>query len=116
MAKTTAEIIKDQLGVATRFVDDPEVTQVGTSDVMIAKPNNRRVGLVIQNLSANEIYVRPNYAASTTTGIKLLAGGSISFNFRDDFVMPTFEWHAISNSGSTIDIYVLSVEVDVNID
>ncbi|MAH48062.1 hypothetical protein CMI37_19725 [Candidatus Pacearchaeota archaeon] len=91
-------------------VEDPTTNlSIGTSDLIIAQTNPRRIALVIVNLSSNIVYIKPKAPASSTSGIRLApSGGSVSMNFTTDLHLPAQEWHAIA-SGAGSAIYITSV-------
>lgn len=86
-------------GPCNEFEDSVTVQTTATS---IVNNSPDRVGLVIINLGANDIYIGLTPAVSTTNGIKLPAnGGSVSMNVRDDFILPSRQWWGIANGGTS---------------
>ena len=105
------DLISNEYNVLVSAADPTVNLSVGTSDVIIAKNNPRRLSLVIINLSTNVVYVKPGGIATTTSGIRLTpSGGSVSLNWRSDMHLPSLEWHAIA-SGAASTIYITSVIV-----
>lgn len=69
---------------------------IGASqDNIIAQQNPDRVGLIIMNISSADCYVNLVYSAAVGSGIYLNGfGGLVTMNVRDDFTLPSREWHA----------------------
>ena len=107
--RSVYELISNEFG-ADVAADDPTTNlSIGTADLIIAQNNPRRLALVIINLSANVVYVKPGSPAATTSGIRLApSGGSVSMDWRNDLHLPSLEWHAIA-SGAGSAIYITSV-------
>ena len=107
--QTVQDMIRAEYGVDCTVFTNREQTQVTTADRVIAKQNPKRLGLVVVNLSANIVYIRPIAAASATEAIQLNAsGGMVSMNVHDDFVLPTMEWHGL---GAAVNLAILVIEV-----
>ena len=82
---------------------------VGALLTQIVNFNGDRVGLVIVNLGANDIFVAPSAAASTTNGIRLAAnGGFMSLDVTEDFTLPARAWFGFPNAATSA-IYVLEI-------
>jgi len=110
-ARSVYDLISMEYGCAVSIEDPTTNLSIGVADLIIAQNSPRRVALVIINLSANVVYVKPGSPATTTSGIRLApAGGSVSLNFKSDFHLPALEWHAIA-SGAASAIYITSVLV-----
>lgn len=91
-------------GPCTEIETNPTI-QATVTNVVNNSPD--RVGLVIINLGANDVYIAMNAGVSNTNGLKLPAnGGSVSMNVRDDFVIPSRQWFGIANGGAST-IYCL---------
>ena len=100
------ELIEAKLGVRVDFRFG-EISSVGTASVVAARNDPGRVALVIVNLSANTITVRPVNPATTTQGIRLGAnGGAVAQNWQDDLILPALVWNAIA-SGANSDIFIV---------
>jgi hypothetical protein len=97
--RSVREQIAKRLGVEIAERQNPLVASVGVADVTIARNDPGRVSLTIINLSANTIYVRPVNPATIAAGILLSAnGGSLTVSMDEDFMLPTYEWHAIATA------------------
>jgi len=84
-------------------------TVTNLAQQIIVQGNGDRVGLVIMNLSANNVYVGLSGNITSSNGIALLgSGASISMTVRDDFTLPTRQWTATSLGGVSF-IYVLEI-------
>lgn len=88
---------------------------IQTTPTVVVKGNPDRVGLIIINLGANDVFIALNNTVSTTNGIKLPnSGGNVTMTLRDDFTLPSREWDGIA-SGGTSAVYVLEEIQDVNL-
>jgi len=84
---------------------------IGTSDLIIAQNDPKRLALIVVNLSANILYLRPFNVAAATAGIRLApSGGAMTLDWKTDFHLPAIEWHAVA-SGAASAIYVTSVRL-----
>jgi len=105
------ELVERQFGVKLGMAENTEGTTIGTTAGVIAKNNPRRVALVVVNLSANQIYIRPAQAPSATAGILVPPnGGSITMNANDDMILPSLEWQAVA-SGAASAYYTLELMI-----
>lgn len=72
--------------------------------------NFERVGLLIINLGANDMYLSPVRAPGVDRGILVRAsGGLVSFGVRDDFVMPALQWYANNAVFAAGDVLVIEM-------
>jgi len=109
MVRSVYELLARQYGADVSVEDPTTNLSIGTTDLIIAQNNPRRVAMVVINLSANVLYLKPGNPATTTSGIRLgAAGGSLSVNWTTDLHLPSLEWHAIA-SGAASAIYITSV-------
>lgn len=90
--------------------DSPDATvAVPTTGAQLIENDPERVAVTFINLGTDFVLIRPKGAASAGAGIQLNAGGGIaSLNIRDDGMLTTFDWYAVSNTGSQ-NVYVLGV-------
>lgn len=73
---------------------------ISTSPVIIAVNSADRVGLVVVNLGAGNVFMSLSNIPSAGVGIFLAAnGGSTSLTVRDDFTLPSRQWTAICPAG-----------------
>jgi len=104
------QLIEARLGINVAFKLTGTVS-VGTSDVQLVENNPGRTNLTIVNLSGNSIYLSPQNAATTSSGILLTAsGGSLAMNYNDDLILPTLEWHALA-SGSSSNVFIIEASI-----
>ena len=104
------QLIEARLGINVAF-KLTGTTSVGTSDVQLVENNPGRTNLTIVNLSSNSIYLSPQSAATTSSGILLTAsGGSLAMNYNDDLILPTLEWHALA-SGSSSNVFIIEASI-----
>jgi hypothetical protein len=108
---SVAALLEAKYGVRLLERENPEVTAVGVAAVTILKNHPGRVAFILINLSANNLYVAPNAAVSTSLGVFVPPGGGmLSSSMEDDFTLPTREWWAIAG-GAASAIYLLSLEI-----
>ena len=102
-----------QLGGPTRENESNPTCQNAPTKLVNNNPD--RVGLIMINLGANDVYIALNNGVSTTNGIKLPAnGGNVTMTVRDDFTLPGREWDGITNAATSA-MYVLEEIADVNL-
>jgi hypothetical protein len=81
----------------------------GISATVLIDGNGDRVGLVIVNQGANNVFISTGPAPSTTNGILLSSsGGSVTMDVTKDFTLPTRRWYGIANGGTSA-MYVLEI-------
>lgn len=96
---------EDQLGGPCNELESNPTVQT-TVGILIGG-NADRVGLVIVNQGANDVFISLSAGVSTSNGIRVGAnGGSATLNVRDDFTLPSRTWYAIANGGTSA-VYVL---------
>lgn len=104
---------ENQFGGPTR--ENETNPNIQTTATIVVKNNPDRVGLIIVNLGANDVYIALNNGVSSTNGIKLPAsGGNVTMTVRDDFTLPAREWDGIGNGGASL-VYVLEEIQDINL-
>jgi len=104
-----ADLIQGKFGIKTRPIENPVVAAVAAASIPIALSHPDRVALVIINLSANLVYIRPGPGAAAATGIVLAAnGGWRSFVWDEDFELVGRDWYGIAPAGASA-IYVLEM-------
>lgn len=109
MAGPLSAAIEREIGVPTEPRVNPATGSVGTSVVLIAGNNPNRFALLIINLGSAAVYIAPDNAVATTRGVRLApSGGSISFNWREDFHIVGWQWFAIADAAAQ-NILVLEV-------
>jgi len=109
--KSAFDLIREDIGVITREVENPETASVGAVSVPILRENANRVFFVVINLSINVVNIRPGQAATAAIGIPLgSAGGLVSFNIKDDKTLPTKEWWGFAAAGAST-IYVVELVI-----
>lgn len=105
------DLIRGEFGAPAIIEQDPDNDgDIGTTSELLLRRDPNRAGLFIINLGSNTVLLNPGgQPATATRGIRLDAnGGSISMNWRDDFVLPTEEWHAIAiTASSQIRVYAI---------
>lgn len=108
-ARNALNIIAERFGQNADGREITDNTSIGVTSARIAPKNPTRVALIVMNLSANDVYVRPTRDATTSAGVLLKPnGGSFVTVLDEDLVLPTFDWFAVA-SGASSTIYVLEV-------
>jgi len=99
-----ADLVRAQYGVDTDVRESPAGLVVGVTDQVLLRNSPNRIALTVVNFSANQLIIRPLLPATLTAGIKIPAGGGVfTIDWRDDAILPAFEWHAISDiAGSAV--------------
>lgn len=101
--------IRAIFGADVDWKEDNEIDVANIADQIWARNNPDRLFLSIINLSANNIFIRPHEAATSTTGILLVpSGGSFTVIVRDDAILPIIEWHVIAGADASA-IYSLEI-------
>lgn len=91
------------------FVELDGEVSVGTSPTKIVDNDPDAVALVIINLGANTVYLRPANNPSSTAGIQINAsGGNMSVNVRDDLTLPSRQWYGVADTAAS-DVYFVRV-------
>jgi len=90
-----------QLGGPTLdIISNPSILVTVTS---VVQNSPDRVGLIIFNTGANDIYISILATVSTTFGIRLPANtGAVTMNVRDDFTLPSQPWYAVASGGTSV--------------
>lgn len=102
---------EQMLGGPTREIPSNPTIGVAVGSIVSANPD--RVGLVIVNGGAADVFVWLDNTVSLTKGIRLTAnGGSVTMTVRDDFTFPAQQWNGIS-SGAGNAMSVLEEVSDV---
>jgi len=108
---TLSDMIAQLFGIRTTSNENPLVDEVGVAVTRLLPMNPRRVGLVIINLSANNVYIAPSNQVGADHGIWLVPnGGSISLVWDRDFELCTLEWFGLAAAANS-DIYVLEYTI-----
>lgn len=95
--KSVHELVDERFGVLTRTNENPESAVVNIAETLLLRANPNRLALVIINLSANTVFVKPREGVSATAGIALAAGvGSLSVTMEDDFTLAALDWFGTS--------------------
>ena len=104
-----SDLLASKFGLKTYSVESAPGFQVTAVSAPIALNNPDRVGLMIINLSANLIYIRPAPGAAANAGIVLDAnGGWRSLEWDTDWELVGSLWHGVAPAGAS-NIYVLQL-------
>jgi hypothetical protein len=90
-------------------IDETDVT-VGTNVVLIAARNGACLERIISNNGAAAIFVSSKVGIAVNKGIQLAAGGTLSFDTRNDFDLASCDLFAIS-AGSGNPVHVIAVNL-----
>lgn len=91
-----------ELQLGGPLVENDTNPTCGTSATVLIDGSGDRVGLVIVNLGANNVYISTDSNVSTTNGILLSAnGGNISMDVVRDFTFPSRRWWGIASGGTS---------------
>lgn len=107
------DFLLKKYGAPTRSVDNPMVDPgvVGVAPVQFLRRNGNRVGFIITNLSANNVYLAFDGAVGAAHGLLLdPAGGIASSWIEEDGEMTQKEvWLVAAGAGSAV--FVEEIEV-----
>lgn len=105
-----ADLLMERFKVKTRAVENPRAeVNIGITALLILANNPNRLGWIVVNLSANELYLGLTNAVDEHHGIRLNANGGIaSMVWDEDFQMTGWAIWAI---GSAINTYIYVLEV-----
>lgn len=102
-----ADLIQQSMGGKTRVRFAAPGLTLGIAATRIVPQNADRLGLVITNLSANNVFIAFDNQVSSTHGIFLAPnGGSISMNYKDDFELVGFEVFGLASAAGSNIYYV----------
>lgn len=108
---TVQQLIEARYGVRLTPYENPLITSVGVTPLIVFNNNPRRISFVIVNCSANVMYLSRTNAVAATNGIVLTAnGGSVTMDMENDFSLPTLEWWIVAG-GAASALYSISYEV-----
>lgn len=75
----------------------------GAAPISVAGFNPEAVTVTFVNTGVNDIYLWIDDTVSAANGIKLGAsGGLLSLTVRDDMMLPTENWYAVSPGGASV--------------
>lgn len=89
--------------------DQDSTFTVQTTSGVVLQGNPDRVGLLIINNGANDVFLGLTSGVAVNGGMKLPAlGGNFICDVRDDFTLPSRTFYGIANGG-TASIYILEI-------
>lgn len=106
LPQSVQDLIDREFGFPTTEAET--ATTVGTAVAQLVSNNPKRVALVVVNLSTGALFIGLDRATSSTRGLRLATGGSVSMNYNDDFTLPAREWFIIGD-GAGLAFYALEV-------
>lgn len=92
----------------------PSTVTVNTTDTQIVRNRPDRVALVITNISNTEIHIDIDNTVSSSSGIKLDAGVTVSFNLMEDGELVNRRWFGVATTvAGTVRVFeVVKIEAD----
>ncbi len=107
-----AKYIQEKYGTKIVPVENPlSIDNIDIADKVILRNDPGRFSFTFINLSANDMYLRPSNAPTSTNGIYLAAnGGELSVSADEDFELVTREWHAIASADNSAFYLLTEVE------
>lgn len=91
------------------LVESEATVSVGITPTQIVAADPERIALIIVNVDAVSLTVRPSNRPTLAVGIVLQPNGSsLSINATEDFTLVTREWSGISSKASH-SVYVFSI-------
>lgn len=97
------DLIKSHFGIGSRPVFNRVATTINTTATRFLANDPDRVGVIISNVGTSTIYIGLSNSVSTTSGIPLFSGGSITLKWENDFESVTHErWAVASGAASTV--------------
>lgn len=97
------KLVKGIFGIGSYVRTNPVTQTVALTATRIAKNNPDRVGIIVSNVGSNTIYLGTGSDVSSTNGIPLFSGGSISMKYDQDFESLGEEiWGIASVAASTV--------------
>jgi hypothetical protein len=99
---TARELVAARFGAPVNPVVNRAASSVGATAARLFINDPDRLGFLVVNLSANDLYIGPFPDVSATKGIKAgPSGGSISLVWFEDFEITAWEWFAIGSAAAT---------------
>lgn len=107
--KSLADLIQNRFGAKTDYRINPMVAEVDIAVTQIFSHNPKRFGLVIVNLSANNVFVAPDPQVAAERGWMLVPnGGTIHFNWIEDFQLCMLPFYGTAGADNS-DVFSLEV-------
>ena len=89
-------------GARLDFRESADSVVVGVASAPFMLPDSRRAAFCFVNLSLNDMYLRPNGAASATKGIRVgPSGGSLVALATEIGIITGYEWQAIATAAAS---------------
>ncbi|MAH47281.1 hypothetical protein CMI37_15760 [Candidatus Pacearchaeota archaeon] len=95
-------LIEQKLGALTSPEEDPLVTQIETTLTRFLPNNPNRLAFSFTNLGATAIFILPGEDVATTKGFRIgPSGGTIFFEWEEDYHLVSRDWFGIAVSGAS---------------
>lgn len=99
---TARELVQGRFGAPVNPVVNRTTSSVGATAARLFIADPDRLGFLVVNLSANDLYLMTDPNVSTTRGIRLGPnGGNVSLVWFEDFEICAWEWFAIGSAAAT---------------
>jgi len=109
---SATKILRMMFGVESHINKNPLTGLIATTVTKWLDSNFDRVGFVIINLSANDVFVAPDPTVASDHGIFLSAnGGYHSATILEDFAYVNEEFYAIA-VGAVADVFIIEIEAE----
>lgn len=97
-----ADLLMERFKVKTRAIENPVITSIGATAVLVLNNNPNRLAWVMVNLSVNAIYMALNNGVSATNGIYIPPnGGNVSMIWDEDFQTTAWAIWGIAPAGAS---------------
>ena len=97
-----AGLLLEQFKVKTRAVENPLLTALGTSALLVFSNNPNRLAWIFINLSANTVYLGLGNDVGTAKGVLIAPnGGSATMIWSEDFQMTGWAIWGIAPAGAS---------------
>jgi len=110
------DLLEKEYGTSFIIREDPYgVGDADSASKQLFPSDPARIAFYFINLSTGVMYLRPSQlAASATAGIRIdSSGGDLFVAWRDDGILPSFEWQVIGDDNN-LAFFVLEYRVPVD--
>ena len=112
MTTPLQRLIDKEIGVSTDPVFNPLVTQIETTTTRFLSNDQNRVAFLYVNLGANQTFIYPSPAVSSSLGIRISPnGGSVFMDYKEDLHLVGMDWHGAADSAAAVCL-VIALVVD----
>lgn len=101
------ELLTAYYGCIPRTIPRESDLSPGASALVCGTYPGQRMGILISNTGSNQVAVGFSAAVTLTTGIAILAGYALEFNFLTDLQLVTYPLWVIATGGATSTVHVV---------